>query len=233
MAVELDLAKIRNHLVRLEDSIIISLFERAQYKTDLIVYAKGGIPVPEFEGSYLDFMLHGTEKLHAAAGRYNDPREHHFFDNLPKPIASRSSESENLPQLNYNAKIKKAYLGSISSFCLEGDDREYGSAVLCDIACLQKISERVHYGRYVAESKYRQDQEGFNKLAKISDKVAIRAKLKNGAVEQEILDRVAQKGSRYNVNPEFISLFYKDVIIPMTMDLEVEYILKRAHQSSS
>ena len=34
----------------------------------------------------------------------------------------------------------------------KGDDEQYGSSVITDIAVLQALSKRVHFGKFVAES---------------------------------------------------------------------------------
>ena len=41
--------------------------------------------------------------------------------------------------------------------CGPGDDSQHGSAVLADVSVLQALSKRVHYGKFVAESKYKTD----------------------------------------------------------------------------
>lgn len=36
-----------------------------------------------------------------------------------------------------------------------GDDNNYGSASMLDVAVLQALSKRIHYGMFVAEAKFR------------------------------------------------------------------------------
>jgi chorismate mutase len=36
-----------------------------------------------------------------------------------------------------------------------GDDSNYGSSGVLDVLCLQALSKRVHYGKFVAEAKFR------------------------------------------------------------------------------
>lgn len=38
---------------------------------------------------------------------------------------------------------------------LPGDDNNHGSAATLDILCLQALSKRIHYGKFVAEAKFR------------------------------------------------------------------------------
>ncbi len=35
------------------------------------------------------------------------------------------------------------------------DDNNYGSAATLDVLCLQALSKRIHYGKFVAEAKFR------------------------------------------------------------------------------
>jgi hypothetical protein len=36
-----------------------------------------------------------------------------------------------------------------------GDDGNYGSAATLDVLCLAALSKRIHYGKFVAEAKFR------------------------------------------------------------------------------
>lgn len=37
-----------------------------------------------------------------------------------------------------------------------GDDNNYGSAAMADVLCLQALSKRIHYGKFVAGTKQEQ-----------------------------------------------------------------------------
>jgi chorismate mutase len=39
-----------------------------------------------------------------------------------------------------------------------GDDFNHRSAATLDVLCLQALSKRVHYGKFVAEAKFRCDK---------------------------------------------------------------------------
>lgn len=229
MTEKIDLDKLRGKLRILEDTIIHALFERTHFKRNKKMYIPGGIEIPDFKGSFLDYMLYGTECLHAKAGRYLFPDERAFFDNLPEPIISRSVEGSPLRSVNINVndRIKSMYLDALSSICEKGNDGQFGDSAVWDIACLQALSKRVHYGTYVAESKYQQDSEGFSKLIQARDVEAIIEKLRDEEVEKQVLARVREKGERYYINPNFIKAFYRDNIIPLTIDVEVEYLMRR------
>ena len=174
----LSLQSIRNSLIRQEETIIFALIERAQYRHNAIVYEKGGfgnLGIPtgstplenEEDGalSFLEYMLVGTEALHCGVRRYTSPEEHAFFpERLPK------GQMEALPMLqypqdllsnkggassvNFNKILLQQYINVIvPSLTKQGDDEQHGSTVLADIAVLQALSRRVHYGKFVAESK--------------------------------------------------------------------------------
>ncbi|MBA0769195.1 hypothetical protein Gotri_017951 [Gossypium trilobum] len=89
----LTLEAVRYSLIRQEDSIIFSLLERAQYCYNGDTYDPDAFSMDGFHGSLVEYILRGTEKLHAKVGRYKSPDEHPFFpDELPDPL---------LPPLQY------------------------------------------------------------------------------------------------------------------------------------
>ena len=223
-------AKIRPTLIRMEDSIIFDLFERTQFKSNLAIYLPGVIQMPRPDLSFFDFLFYGTERLHAMVGRYNHSQEHSFFKNLPETQIKRVMEDSPIKQvnINVNSRIKEMYLQAIRSICESGDDKHYGSTALCDIKTLQDLSRRIHFGTYVAESKFQQEPEKYTELIKGKDVESILEALTNNGVEESIFERVREKGEKYDVNPEFIVSFYKDKIIPFTKDVEIEYFMKRS-----
>ena len=66
----LELENIRSVLIRQEETIIFALVERAQFNQNQITYQPGGITIPDFNGSFVDYLLYGTEALHATVRRY-------------------------------------------------------------------------------------------------------------------------------------------------------------------
>lgn len=60
----LDLGNIRYTLIRLEDTIIFSLIERAQFPLNPSIYIPGAVPLPNFKGSFLDWLLTEVEQTH-------------------------------------------------------------------------------------------------------------------------------------------------------------------------
>ncbi len=229
MRQNLGLRSIRSTLALMEDSIIFNLFRRSTYRLNSRIYLPGGIHISGFKGSFLDYLMLGRERLDGSVGRYDDRREHPFFRPRFRKIAKRRIENQEVApaSVNENEEIKRMYLSSLDKICLPGDDNEYGSCALIDIACLQDLSLRVHLGEFVAESKVRSDKK-LRTLAEHGEWDQVEDALKNRRVEEEIRKRVTEKSKRYGLNPEFIEDFYLNKVIPLTLSVEVEYLKKRS-----
>jgi chorismate mutase len=239
---QLQLDNIRSVLIRQEETIIFALVERAQFRVNTVVYRPGGIAIPDFNGSFVEYLLHGTECLHAAVRRYQSPDEHPFSDNLPQPILEAIDHGSPLipNSININARIKTLYEDTIvPAICAPGDDEQYGSTAVCDVACLQALSKRIHYGKFVAEAKFRSDPEMFQRAARTRDVERLVELITNTDVEKKLRARVRRKAATYGqdatepaadykVAPDFVAKLYCDYIIPLTKDVEVEYLLQHA-----
>ena len=248
--------------------------------------------------SFLAYMLVGTEALHSKARRYASPEEHAFFpERLPNSSTPSQSEQQQniLPDLqysqellssqggasdvNFNKRLLAVYIERIvPSLCSRGDDEQHGSTALCDIAVLQAMSRRVHYGKFVAESKYRSDPDAYQRLVDANDAHGVLQLLTNTAVEKKVLRRARLKAATYGtepilsvlpptieqgktdttstmvaaaaasavvaameatqqsadgllakgkVDPAVIEDVYRNIIIPMTKDIEVAYLFRR------
>ncbi|MEA2012767.1 MAG: chorismate mutase [Verrucomicrobiota bacterium] len=238
---QLKLENIREVLIRQEETIIFALIERAQFAINNIIYKPGGIPLSDFSGSFSDYLLYGTECNHAKVRRYLSPDEHPFFDNLPQPVLLSIDIDSPLMEnsINLNDTIRKTYINNFLPYiCEGGDDGQYGSSAVCDVNCLQSLSKRIHYGKFVAESKYLSDKEGYRKLIIAKAEDEIMEKLTNKIVEEKLLNRVLIKSrtygkepermdQKYKVKPEFIKNIYEKWIIPLTKKVEVDYLLGR------
>ena len=240
--------------------------------------------------TFLEYMLVGTEALHCMARRYLSPEEHAFFpERLPRrgPLPSLPSLQYNQELLsqqggassvNFNRRLLKLYMDRIvPSVCDKGDDEQHGSTALCDIAALQALSRRVHYGKFVAESKYRSDPDEYQRLVDAGDADGVMELLTNASVEAKVLRRSRLKAATYGsepllselppiegsdatstlvaaaaasavvaalsaldghhqysgsaykgkVDPSVIEEVYRDIIIPMTKEIEVAYLFRR------
>jgi chorismate mutase len=225
----LSLESIRSTLIRQEETIIFALIERAQFRQNIIAYKKGefeglGTPVgvtpvaSDGELSFLEYMLIGTEALHCRSRRYTSPEEHPFFpERLPEgPAAALPklqypkdllSPEGGAADLNFNRILLEKYIDIIvPSVSKPGDDEQHGSTVLCDTAVLQALSRRVHYGKFVAESKYRSDPEGYQRLVEAGDTDGVMALLTNEVVEAKVLRRARLKAATYGQEPLLVDL---------------------------
>lgn len=126
-----------------------------------------------------------------------------------------------------------------------GDDGNYGSAAVADVAALQALAKRVHYGQFVAEAKFRADPGGYAALARAGDRAGIYGRLTDVAVEAAVLARVEAKAAAFGadvdpaegaagaseaspkVDPAAVAGLYADVVLPLTKEVQVRYLLTR------
>ncbi|KAK9495915.1 chorismate mutase [Lipomyces doorenjongii] len=246
----MDLKNIRAVLVRMEDTIVFNLIERAKFPRQPSSYQKGGIAIPEFDGSFVDWILREEEIVHAKVRRYQSPDEVPFFpDDLPEPILPPISYPPVLyphpNKVNVNDRIKDFYVSEIvPSICPEGEQKEnLGSSSLCDVECLRSLSRRIHFGRFVAESKFLMERETMTAMIKAKDMAGLDAAITNSAVEKQVLARLKKKAETYGIDPNLMSspnhkkvdagavvAMYENWVIPLTKEVEVEYLLHRLDQ---
>lgn len=231
----MNINNIRERLVELEDVILSGLNERSKYKINSDIYIHNSnqfIYNNNFEGTYLDFMFKNIENVHSASGRYECFDERPYYKGLSKCIVQRNY-NYNLPQeliefskkINFSPWIKIAYLNFIQELCESGTDTNYGDTVLIDISNLQAISKRIHYGVLVMEEKYKDNISVYKNFLDKNDDISIINELKNVDIEKHILNRIQEKAKNLDFNkPEIIVNFFKNIIIPMTIQIELEYI---------
>ncbi|KAJ5546429.1 Chorismate mutase [Penicillium frequentans] len=246
----LDLANIRFQLIRLEDTITFHLIERVQFPLNKTIYVAGGVKIPNCELSLSDYLLREQERLQSRVRRYESPDEYPFFpDVLEQPILAPLQYPHILHKndVNVNDIIKTRYINEIlPAVCpnLGREDRgeaqeNYGSAATCDVSCLQALSRRIHFGKFVAESKFQKDPETFVRLIKAEDRAGIDAAITDAKVEQKVLERLGLKAKTYGTDPAFpeekgqkinidaVVAMYKECVIPLTKVVEVEYLMQR------
>lgn len=244
-----NLANIRDDLIRMEDTIIFDLIERSEFYTMPSVYEKNSpnIKVPNFDGSFLDWLFQQHEIVDSQVRRYETPDQYPFYPHVikksflpplqyPKILANYSDE------ININSHIMDIYIKEIVPKIAkkEGDESDnYGSTATIDIHTLQDISRRIHFGLFVAESKFQTDRELYTELIKNKDIEGIMRNITNTAVEEKILERLLMKAKAYGtdptagiegkskIEPEIVVKIYKDYVIPLTKKVEVDYLLRR------
>jgi chorismate mutase len=126
----------------------------------------------------------------------------------------------------------------LPEIAIHGDDGNYGSSAMYDVMILQALSRRIHYGKFVAESKFRAQKEEYTKLIQNRDSDGIMELLTDRAVELKVIERVKLKASTFGqdlnsgdsllrIEPDSVAQLYDDWVMPLTKDVEVEYLLKR------
>ncbi|TFK27708.1 chorismate mutase [Coprinopsis marcescibilis] len=274
----LSLDRIRAVLTRLEDTIIFNLIERAQFAHNPRIYQRGALKELcdlGYCGSWLEWFLKETETFHAKARRYTSPDEYPFSTGLPKPVLPPLSFPSILfpNNVNANPSILSFYTRAIvpritrretlalaahkRSKGILGDDEfeddgNYGSAATIDVEVLQAISKRVHYGKFVSESKFMSDPAAFIPHIKKPNRAALEALITKPEVERKLLLRLQKKAATYaqDFGPDGESMvngsdvngrsnghgkidvdgvvdLYESYIIPLTKEVEIDYLLHR------
>jgi chorismate mutase len=160
----------------------------------------------------MDWILQGQEKLHSLVRRYQSPDEYPFFpEALEEPILKPLDYPKVLHQndINVNDKLKHSYITEILPAACSHFDREdrgeeqenYGSAGTCDVACLQALSRRIHFGKFVAEAKFRKETARFTDLIRRGDRDGIAAAITDAKVELKVLERLRLKAKTYGTDP--------------------------------
>ncbi|KAJ6585031.1 chorismate mutase [Mycena capillaripes] len=271
----LSLDRIRGVLIRLEDTIIFSLIERAQFAQNPRIYQRGAFPeltALGFPGSWLEWFLKEIETFHAKARRYTSPDEYPFTSDLPEPVLPPLKFPNMLfpNSINANPSILSFYIRTIvpritrratialaASKRAQGitgdeefeDDGNYGSAATIDVEVLQSISKRVHYGKFVSESKFQENPAAFIPHILERNRAALDALITKPEVERKLLQRLQKKAATYaqdfapdgeikknvdgnvdvlgKIDVEGVVDLYESFIIPLTKEIEVDYLLHR------
>lgn len=223
----MDLSAIRKSLSKLEDIILRGLAERYQYSVNYKCYIQNNdLKIPTYN-SFFDYMLHNTEKVHAIAGRYLNPYERPYSENLPSAIIINSNillDFSKDIQINLNNDIRKQYLDFIKNYFNKEDDGEYGDAVTRDIHLLQIISKRIHLGIQVMNIKYHANPELFQTLIKKQNYSKIMEEITSKTVEENIIKRVQKKAHNYGIPEQIAINFFRNLLIPLTKKVEIEYL---------
>jgi len=237
----MELAQIRSVLIRLEESIIFGLIERAQFSVNQSVYKKGALGSNLGE-SFLHHYLRENEIVAAKVRRYTSPDEYPFTprSELPEPMLPPLEFPPSIvpsQHITVNDQIMDMYINEVvPSICAPGEDGNYGSTATCDVAVLQLLSKRIHYGKFVAEIKFRKQPEEYSAAIARKDANAISELITHQIVEDKLLKRVRDKAITYGTNagqddqpiipPEKIEEIYKK-LITLTKVVEVDYLLER------
>ena len=267
---QLQLDHVRAHLLRQEDTIIFGWVRRGAYlrNSGLLAVGTAGRPAEwQPHHSALSWFLEQTERAHAAIGRYRAPDELPFTRQGAEASAATlavgpavAAPPSPLPafadDIDFNAQVMAAYVDVILDEVAEvgEDDSQHGTCLLLDVAALQALSKRVHFGKYVAEAKFRQERALFEPLIARGDTHGVRATLTHPAQEDAVAARVARKAAQMLANEaeaaaslgeggtggngagglgqrrltaEAVARLWRDVVMPLTKDVQVAYLMRR------
>ena len=241
---DLNLDAIAARLASLEETLIYKLLDRAQFALNRGAYEPGKSQfLPPENASLFELRLLYQEKTDVVFGRYLIPEERPFHTGLPDarrraPWNDRHLRIADFDTVNVSGLILEAYKSFLPELCSQGDDGHWGSSVEHDVICLQALARRVHFGGlYVAESKYRENRDMYGELVRRRDEAALEKSLTRPEVETRVLERVRRKveaiqsisdpALRILVGPDRIVGFFQSVIIPLTKESEVRYLLQR------
>ncbi|KAF5456820.1 hypothetical protein F2P56_026256 [Juglans regia] len=245
----LTLDSVRDSLVRQEDTIIFALIERTRFPINSPAYNHSYAKFPGYSGSLVQFVVRETEALLAKAGKFTNPEEHPFFPtDLPPSEAPPYNYTKVLhpaaASININKSIWKMYFDELLAlFATPGDDGNYASTAASDLVCLQALSRRIHYGKFVAEVKFRESPREYEPAIRSQDRDALMKLLTVESVEEMVKKRVAKKAmvfgqevtldnnnakkGKYKVDPSVVSRLYAEWVMPLTKLVQVEYLLRR------
>ena len=153
-------------------------------------------------------------------------------------------------EVNVNNAIMDMYLEHLLPGISEtGDDGQYGSSAMYDVMILQALSKRIHYGKFVAESKFRKQTAEYTELIQREDADAIMELLTDRAVELKVIERVKLKASTFGqdlnsvgaaetdrilrLDPDAIGALYDTWVMPLTKDVEVSFVLRKSREGAS
>lgn len=230
---------------RLEDTITFHLIERVQFPLNLAIYDPAALPIPNTPLSLFSYMLREQERVHSRMRRYQSPDEYPFFPDALEPAVLPPLQYPRIlhpNNVNVNAKIQDIYVRDIIPAICTGARAEaqetFGSSATVDVLLIQALSRRIHFGKFVAESKFRAERELFTGLIEKRDAAAIGDLITKPAVEKKVLERLRLKAKTYGTEPgtavaqgkidvDAVVAMYKDVVIPLTKEVEVDYLLQR------
>uniref|UniRef100_A0A0E0MNY9 chorismate mutase n=1 Tax=Oryza punctata TaxID=4537 RepID=A0A0E0MNY9_ORYPU len=245
----LTIGSIRSALIKQEDTIIFGLLERSQFCYNPDTYDPNASRIVGFNGSQIEFMVQQTEKMHAMMGRYKSPDEHPFFpENLLEAVVP-SVEYENVlhpaaANININKRIWDVYFDDLlPRLVMEGSDGNCGSSACWDMLILQALSKRIHYGKFVAEAKFQGSPDTYTPAIINKDSDKLMDLLTFTKVEEDVRARVMSKvmtfgqvvspeadpaiETKLKIEPELAVELYDKWIMPLTKEVQVQYLLKR------
>lgn len=154
--------------------------------------------------------------------------------------------------ININKKIWEMYFENLLPKLVRvGNDGNCGSTAVCDTICLQSLSKRVHYGKFVAEAKFKASPRIYEPAIKAQDEDRLMDLLTYHSVEESIKERVKNKAKTFGqdvnvvetareeeeeenreepnlkIAPGLVADLYGHWIMPLTKEVQIQYLLRR------
>jgi chorismate mutase len=234
MEKELDLKQtIRPGLDILANEIVISLKKRSRFKQNLEIYSPG-IVIGRADLSLLLYELARVEQQHAELGRYLYANQEAFTDvrGIEQVIRRKPPESPicNFPT-NLGEEAIDYYIEWIKNSCAPGTDSDtFGETVTADVNALLNMFERINLGKYVAESKFKENPEAFRNSG--GNPEIIKNLIVQEERENKVLEMVTRLADLYEFSREQAQTIFR-WIIDTTVKVETQYIQRRLKASET
>ncbi|KAH0462725.1 hypothetical protein IEQ34_010300 [Dendrobium chrysotoxum] len=211
---------LRGSLEDQENFIVFSLIERTRYPYNYPAYDPSYLGLKNY--SLVEAFVRDTEAIEAK---------------ILYPPASSINVSRTIWDMYFN--------NLLPVIAIEGDDGNYQQAAASDLICLQALSKRIHYGRFVAEVKFRDAPSDYLSAIHAKDSETLTRLVTSKTVEETVIERVKKKAevfgqnvtlseaskvgneTKYKVDPSVVSNLYGEWVIPLTKQVEVNYLLHR------
>ncbi len=224
--------RVRAKIGMTEAGIISDLLERSTYALNGKIYIPGGVPLKGSPYSFFESIFRGKEIVLASHGCFRDGREHPFYKESLSvrqvAVRERRGDDEVPRVVSKNSELIRIYMNMLRTICTPGENEgDFGSCADLDSDCLRRLSYRVHYGEVVAEVKLQADPVLFAKLIQVDGWNEVRMLLRDEGVEKKVAERVFKKCEGLGLDTRMagvISSFYNLEIMPLTLDVEVEYL---------
>ncbi len=238
-----DLKEIRSELDEMAKYLISRMWYRSIFPFNASIYEENGVTIKGMENvKYLDLWIEGLEKLHQElGGRFEYKDQHTLVSNkqdLPQSLIERRQSEFPIADVEIDVKdaVKNKYVNFIKQLCAPGENPDtYGESAYVDSDLMLYLYERINVGRFVAESKYRQEP---TIKEVINDRDALEKKLRVPHREKEVIASVKGIAEMYKLDPanpdkhgfspeqiEKIGEFFQ-WIIDMTTEVEIQYLQK-------
>ncbi|CAI0453937.1 unnamed protein product [Linum tenue] len=169
----------------------------------------------DFHGSLVEYILKERKQV----GRYKSPDEYPFFPNdLPEPLLPPMQYPKVLHKvaesININNTVWDMYFKDLLPRLVKlGNDGNCGSSAVCDTICLQDREG------LMALLTYPEVEERVKERVEMKARTfALEVTMKEGKVESETV---------YKIEPHLVADLYGRWIMPLTKEVQVEYLLRR------